>query len=433
MQTTKPTIWNRARRGFQDWLRLFSALRFRDFRLFWIGLTSQIIGQQMFQFTVGWLAFDLTGKPGTLALIHLVGFIPRLPLTLFGGVFADRWDQRRLILVAQGVSATAILTVAMLAVTENIEVWHLITAAFVLGVSQAIDEPSRTAFFPRLLPDRSHIPSAVPLISMAWSTTRIMAPSIGGFVIAAGGASMSFFVSAAGAATMVTLLRMVKTTQAAPTTRGNVLHNLVDGFKYVRRNEVFSKVITAAFVFATFTMGYSLMLPVFAVDILAVDSRGLGLLAASSGVGSFFALGTFNLLHKWFKPGTVVIFGLTMFCCTLIGFAFSSWFWLSLILLAGTGMAHIYFQTSANVILQTLVDEEYRGRVMALYGVLWSLLLLSAALLNFTAELIGPRLALTGGASIVLAYVWLFLIRSSALRNVSLETGDEQAEPPSTT
>lgn len=385
----------------------------------------------MFQFTVGWLAFEITGQPGTLALIHFVAFLPRLPLTLFGGVFADRWDQRKLIIAAQAVSAAAILTIATLTATGSIQVWHLIAGAFLLGVSQAIDEPSRTAFFPRLLPDRSHIPSAVPLISMAWSTTRIVAPSIAGFVIAAGGASTSFFVSAAGAATMVTLLRILRITQAAPTPRGNVWQNMVDGFKYVRRNEVFANVIMAAFVFATFTMGYALMLPVFAKDILDVDSRGLGILAASSGVGSFFALGTFNILHKRFKPGTVVIFGLTLFSLTLIGFAFSNWFWLSLILLTGTGMAHIYFQTSANVIIQTLVDDEYRGRVMALYGVLWSLLLLSATLLNFAAELIGPRFALAGGAGIVLAYVWLILVRSAALRNLSLETKEDQTASPS--
>jgi hypothetical protein len=117
----------------------------------------------------------------------------------------------------------------------------------------------------------------------------------------------------------------------------------------------------------------------------------------------------------------VLILGMTLFNATLVGFALSSWFWLSVALLTATGAAHIYFQTSANVILQSLVDEAYRGRVMALYGVVWSLLLLSGFLLNLAAEFVGPRAALAGGSGIVLAYVWLVTARSSALRNVSLE------------
>jgi MFS family permease len=138
---------------------LFTALRFRDFRLFWIGLPGQIIGQQMFQVTVAWLAYDLTGSPAALGLINLVGFVPRVALTLQGGVFADRWDQQRLITVSQALAASIILTIATLAITDNIEVWHLAASAFILGISQSIDEPARTAFFPRLLPDRSLLPS----------------------------------------------------------------------------------------------------------------------------------------------------------------------------------------------------------------------------------------------------------------------------------
>ncbi len=432
MQTTELTIWDRGRQAFREWLRIFAALRFRDFRLFWIGLTSQIIGQQMFQFTVGWLAFELTGSPAALGVINLIGFVPRVTLTLFGGVFADRWDQRRLIMISQAISAASIVTVATLAVTDRIEVWHLAASAFVLGISQSIDEPSRTAFFPRLLPDRSHISSAVPLISMAWSTTRILAPSIAGFVIAAGGASTSFFISAAGAATMVTVLRMVRPTPGQPVSRGNLLRDLADGIQYVRHHPVFSKVVMAAFVHATFMTGYVFMLPVFAKDVLDLDSRGLGLLTASAGVGSFIGLGTFNFVRGKLNPGGVIVMGLTLFSVSLLAFSISNWFWLSVILLALTGAAHIYFQTSASIILLTLVEEQYRGRVMAVYGILWSLLLLSGTLLNIAAEFVGPRIALATGATIVLAYVWLFLVRSSALINVSLEPDDKQAQSPST-
>jgi MFS transporter, DHA1 family, staphyloferrin A biosynthesis exporter len=419
-------------RAVLRWFSLFTALRFRDFRLFWIGLTAQIIGQQMFQVTVGWLAFELTGSPAALALINLVGFVPRVTLTLLGGVFADRWNQQRLIQVAQALSAGIILTIATLAITENIRVWHLALSAFVLGVSQSIDEPARTAFFPRLLPDRSHIPSAVPLISLAWSSTRVFAPSIAGFVIAAWGADTSFLLSAVGAATMVAMLRLVHTHSDRAPARGNVMGNLMEGIAYVRADDVFSKIILSAFVYATFIAGYVFMLPVFA-DELGVGPKGLGVMTSAAGIGSLIGLGTFSFLHARFSPGQVIIMGLTLFAIALIGVAASPYFLLSVLLLGVTGVAHIYFQTSSNVILQSTVGEQYRGRVMSLYGLLWSLMLLSGTMLNLTAEFVGPRYALGGGAVVVLIYVYGYLIRSAALRHVVLPEKLQNDPDPSKT
>jgi MFS family permease len=431
LSNTDITARNPIIRGFLRWLTLFTALRFRDFRLFWIGLAAQIIGQQMFQVTVGWLAYELTGSPAALALINLVGFVPRVALTLLGGVFADRWDQQRLITIAQAISAGIILTIATLAITDNIQVWHLAVSAFVLGISQSIDEPARTAFFPRLLPDRSHIPSAVPLISLAWSSTRVFAPSIAGFVIAAWGADISFLVSAAGAATMVGMLRFVRPHSDRPPARGNVLRSIVEGIQYVRADEVYSKVILSAFVYATFLAGYVFTLPVVAAD-LGVGSLGLGVLTSAAGVGSLLGLGTFVFLNARFRPGQVIVFGMTLFALSLIGVALSPYFPLSVGLLGLTGMAHIYFQTSSNVVLQSTLEDRYRGRVMSLYGLLWSLMLLSGALLNFAAEFVGARYALVGGAIVVLVYVYGFLVRGKAFMHVTLQNKTAQGTPEKT-
>jgi len=418
---------NALSRGIRRWFSLFGALRFREFRLFWIGLSAQIIGQQMFQFTVGWLAFELTGSPAALALIHVVGFIPRITLTLLGGVFADQLDQRKLMIFAQSISAAAILSIAGLTFTDRIEVWHLAASSFFLGISQSIDEPSRTAFFPRLLPDRSHIPSAVPLVSLAWSSTRIFAPSIAGFVIAGFGADVSFLLSAAGAATMVAMLQLVHPNPGTPSSRGSMLKSLIEGVQHVRGHEIFSKVIFTSFIFALFAMGYVFMLPVFA-DELGVDSRGLGIMTSATGIGSLIGLSTFSFVHGKLSPGGVIIFGLTLFSFSLIAVAVSEWFWLSTGLLVLTGIAHIYFQTSSNIIIQSLVQDEYRGRVMSLYGILWSLMLLSGTLLNFAAEFVGPRIALATGATIVLIYAWGFLIRSRSFSHIELPTAPKKAK-----
>ncbi|MCH8974628.1 MAG: MFS transporter, partial [Chloroflexi bacterium] len=186
-----------------------------------------------------------------------------------------------------------------------------------------------------------------------------------------------------------------------------------------------SKVISLAFVHATFAMGYVFMLPVFAADVLMVDARGLGLLMSSTGVGSLIGLATFNWLHKRLRPGTVIIFGLTLFSTSLIFFSASTWFLLSLALLAVVGAGHVYYGTSAQVVLQTLVPEELRGRVMALYSMLWSLMLVSGTMLNMVAAVVGPQLALAGGCVIVLLYVWLVVARSSTIRHLSLAPAAE--------
>lgn len=400
-----------------------AALRFIDFRLFWLGLIAQVAGQMMFQFTLGWLAFEITGSPAQLALIHLSGFAPQIVLTLLGGVLADRWDPRKLIGFAQSVGAAAMLALGILVLLGLAELWHLATASFLLGVSTSIDEPSRSSFYPRLLPEPSLLRSAIPLISMAWGGTRIVAPSIGGFIIAASGAHTSFLISALGVGVMIAVVFVVRPVTGRSPSRGSMLRNLTEGVGYVRGDEVFSKVIVAALLNATFAMGYFHMLPVFAKDIWGVDARGLGLLSSAPGVGALTGLLTYSWLQARATLRNVMVFTLTAFGTLLIGIAWSDRFWLSLGLLTLAGFAQSYFMTSAQVILQTLVQEQYRGRVMALFSLVWSLLVLSGFLLNFAASVLGPRVALTCGAAIVLGYAWLFLARSLALRRVALAPG----------
>jgi MFS family permease len=160
---------------------------------------------------------------------------------------------------------------------------------------------------------------------------------------------------------------------------------------------------------------------------LGVDGRGLGILTSAAGIGSVIGLISFGFVHSKMRPGTVIVLGLTLFALSLIGVAASRSFWLTWTLLVGTGMAHIYFQTSANVILQSLVDSGYRGRVMSLYGQLWSLMLLSGVILNGVAALTNASYALAGGAIVLLVFTYAYLARSTSLRNVELPDANPRA------
>lgn len=395
------------------------ALRVPLFRLYWLALVAQVLGQMMFNFTLGWLAFEMTGSQAQLGFIHLCGFIPQFALTLLGGVLADRVDARRLIGLAQVTAAIAMLGVGVATLLGVAEIWHLALGAFVLGLASAIDEPARAAFFPRLL-ERTLLRSAIPLISMAFGGSRVIAPSIAGFLIAAAGAPVTFLVSAAGLLTMLAMISLLRPPPRDAPPHGSLLHHFAESLRYIRANEVFAKVIGAALLNATFAMGYVNVLPVFAKDLLGVDSRGLGILAAAAGIGALSGFFSYAWVQPRISPRNLMVAALTFFNLGLIVLALSDHYWLSFCAIAVAGLCHGYFVTVCQVILQTLVEDRYRGRVMSIFTLVWSLMFLSGFLLNFAGALVGPRLALAGGAAIVLAYVWLSLVRARALRALVL-------------
>ena len=395
------------------------ALKVRDFRLYWLALVTQVVGQHMFAFTLGWLAFEITGSQAQLGFIHLCGFVPQFALTLLGGVLADRIDVRRLIGAAQVNAAIAMILVGVVTLLGVAQLWHLALGALLWGLSAAIDEPARASFFPRLLP-RPLLRSAVPLVSMAFASSRIIAPSIAGFVIAAAGAPTTFLLCAAAVSTMIAVLFLVNPTQTVVRPHGSLLNSFTESLRYIRANEAFAKVIAAALLNATMAMGFIHVLPVFAKDLLQVDSRGLGILASAAGIGSLVGFFSYAWLQAHMTPRTMIVGALTFYQMGLIGLAFSEWYWLSFCAILLAGLCHAYFLTCVQVMLQTLVEDHYRGRVMSVFALVWSLMFLSGFLLNVAGSLAGPRLALAGGAAIVLAYVWLSLVRATALKNIVL-------------
>jgi len=394
------------------------ALKVRDFRLYWLALVTQVIGQHMFAFTLGWLAFEITGSQAQLGLIHLCGFVPQFALTLLGGVLADRVDARKLIGVAQVNAAIAMLLVGLTALFGVVQLWHLMLGAFLWGFSAALDEPARASFFPRLLP-RELLRSAVPLISMAFGSSRVIAPSIAGFLIAAMGAPATFLLCSAAVCAMIAVLFLVRPAHAAARAHGSLLDSFTDSLRYIRANEVFARVIAVALLHATLAMGFIHVLPVFA-KLLEVDSRGLGILASAAGIGALTGFASYGWLQARVSWRNLMVGALTFFYVALVALAFSRWYWLSFCAILVSGLCHAYFITCSQVMLQTLVEDRYRGRVMSVFALVWSLMFLSGFLLNLAGEWAGPRLALAGGAVIMLAYVWLSLVRAQALKSVAL-------------
>ena len=398
----------------------FAALRYRDFRLFWMGLVAQVTGQQMTMVTLGWLAFDLTQSPLALGLINLVTAVPRIIVNMAGGVLADRFDPRTLITAAQTTSVVMLVTLAVLTLTDRVEIWNLAVAALVIGLVQSFDEPARASLFPRLLPDRSLIPLAVPLTSVAWSATRIVAPSIAGFVIAAAGAGPSFFVSAASAAAMVAAMRLVHPRLATDARHGTMLGDLKAGAAYVWSHSVFRPIVLLAIAASVFGQGYMLTFPVFQVEVYEVGPAELGLMYSSTGVGAMVGLWVYSRYFRQRGAGRVLLGSAGLFGATIAAFALTPWFEAALVLLFLSGTVGVTQITTGQVILQMLVDDRLRGRVMALYGVHWGLLPVGGAMMNGVAQVTGAPISVGGAGAILLAVAVTLALREAALRNVML-------------
>ena len=396
---------------------ILSSLKVPNFKFFWIGLIAQVLGQHMYQFTLGWLAFEISGSQAQLSFIQLCSFIPQFSLTLIGGALADRFDPKRLIQVVQSISCASVIAIAIVTATGNLALWHLALAAFIFGSVNGIDEPSRVSFFPRLL-EKSQLPSGVPLVSMAFGTSRIIAPSIAGFTIASLGAPKVFVLTALGLSVMISMLFLIKTQARKSEPTGKILANIFESIKYLQVNEIFSKLIFVALLNATLAMGYIHVLPVIAKVLLQVDARGLGLLASAVGLGAVGGLFSYPWLQARTSPRNIMVFALSAYCLALIGMALSPFFWVSFVLLIIVGLGQANYLTSIQVTLQTHVQEEYRGRVMAIFSLVWSFVYLSGFILNFMGSLIGARFALVLNAGIVLGYVWLSMSKSKALKSI---------------
>jgi MFS family permease len=405
---------------FSGFIEFFAALRYREFRFFWIGLMAQVTGQQMTIVTLGWLAYDLTQSPLALGFINLVSAAPRIVVNLAGGVLADRFDPRTLVVGAQTTALVVLVTLGVLTVTDNAAVWNLALAALVIGLVQSFDEPARASLFPRLLPDRSLIPIAVPLTSVAWSSTRIVAPSIAGFVIAAAGAGPSFFVAAAGAAAMAAVMRLVHPRQATAGRHGTMLGDLKAGAAYVWGHPVFRPLLLLALACSTFGQGYMLTFPVFQVEVYDVSPRELGFMYSSAGIGAMAGLFLYSRYFRQRGAGRVLLSSAGAFGASLVLFALAPWFEVALVLLFLAGAVGVMQITTGQVILQTLVEDSLRGRVMALYGVHWALLPVGGAMMNAIAQGTGAPVAVAAAGAVLLAATVAIAVRGSALRGVAL-------------
>jgi MFS family permease len=349
----------------------FRSLRHRNFRLYWWGQLVSLIGTWMQTVAQGWLMYRLSADPFVLSLLAFAQFIPTLLFSLPAGVLADRFDKRKIIILTQGASLLEAAALAALTTSGHATPGSVLVLAFIFGIITAIDLPVRASFVAEMV-STEDLSNAIALNSAVFNAARVVGPAIAGLILATLGEASCFWLNAFSyVAVIVGLLRM----NVAPRDRSHLegvsaLSTFRDGMRHVFEVTQLRNLLLLLGVMAGFGFQYSVLLPVYAKDILHSGAGGLGLLTAAFGMGSLLsAVRMTQHLTRWDLRKNLLI-GLLVSGIGLGGFAWSRSFVLSMAMGIAAGFGLILYVASTNMMLQITTNDRYRGRVMSLYTVM---------------------------------------------------------------
>ena len=413
--------------------RLFNippALRFPKYRAYWIGALASVAGYQTLIFGQGWLTFELTGSPLYLGYIGLASATSSIALNLFGGVFADKLDKRRLIVITQLTTASLVFLLAVITLLEVVQVWHIILIAFVAGGVGAFDQPAQQALYPHLI-DRNAIVSAVALDSAVWQGMRIVAPAAAGFVISLAGTATAFFLASAGFVTMASVMLLLKVPRIESTSGGNPIQDMIEGLKFIGGSSVFSFLIGMTFFNSFFGMAYMMMMPAFAVDVLKVGADSQGLLIGMSGIGSLAITMVMSSMSGSENRGPLIVVGSAVFGISIATFALTSLYIgsvpLALALMLIVGISNSLYMISIRSSLQLLTPDSMRGRLMGFFGMTWSIMPLGAFQSGALAEFVGVPAAVAMGGGLVTLFALGPALMNRQVRNLGVIIQEREA------
>ena len=344
------------------------ALRHHNFRLFTAGQTISLIGNWMQQVAMGWLVYRLTNSAFLLGLIAFASQSPVFFLGPFAGVIADRANRHRVVIIMQAAMMLQASVLAYLVFTGRVAYWHVLALSVVFGIINAFEIPARQAFLLEMVQSREDLPNAIALNSSIFNSARLVGPAIAGFVIAAFGESTAFILNAVSfIAVLLALFAMRIEPREKKRLYGRVLSSLRDGFRYGFGFLPIRVVLNLVAAAALFGVPFTVLLPVFAVEIFDGDARTLGFLMSATGVGALS--GALYLAARESVRGLsrVISVGATLFGASLVVFGMSRILWLSLVALALAGFGMMVLMAASNTFLQTVADDDKRGRIVSLY------------------------------------------------------------------
>ncbi|HET7024620.1 MAG TPA: MFS transporter, partial [Gemmatimonadales bacterium] len=345
------------------------ALRHRNYRLFFGGQGTSLAGTWITRIATSWLVYRLTGSALLLGVVGFAGQIPTLVLAPFAGVLVDRWDKHRILVITQVLSMLQSLALAVLAIPHLITVTDIVVLQLFQGVINAFDTPARQSFLVQMIEDRSDLPNAIALNSTMVNASRIIGPSIAGVLIALVGEGWCFMLDAVSYIAVIWSLKAMRLVRVARMPADtSLLEEMREGFAYVSRFRPARALLLLIALVATMGMPYTILMPAIAKSVLHGGPHTFGLLMAASGVGALCGALYLASRHSIIGLWRVIAMAATAFGVGLIAFSLSRALALSLLILPVVGAGMMVSLASCNTLLQTMVEERLRGRVMAFFA-----------------------------------------------------------------
>jgi MFS family permease len=405
----------------------FAALQAPLYRRYWLGSIGSVGATQLVMMGQAWLVFELSASAADLAILGAAASLPTIIMVFFGGVVADRFDRRRIMMITTPVSAALLAMLAGLDFTNTVQVWHVWLLAGLFATVSGFDWPAWQSIFPLLI-ERKQMMSAVSLNAMLWQGTRMMMPGIGGFIIAAFTTAAVFGVGAVGFLAMFFVIASLPV-RAAPASSGiSAGRAVLEGFAFVRQNQLFAVLIPLTYVMMFFGTSYLQIMPLFA-DRLGVGAEAYGVLMSASGLGAVAGTLLTASLQGSRRLGRIML--LSAIAAAAVQLVFSAvayWHaqsdWAYVVMCACvtfTAASGSVFLITSMSAMQLHVPDALRGRVMSLHGISFSLIALGALFSGGIAEVRDAPTAVTVGAIVVIAATTLVWFKKPGIRDITGE------------
>ncbi len=385
---------------------LFQALTSRNYRIYFTGQGISLIGTWMQRTTMGWFVYRLTDSALLLGLIGFLSQIPSVFIGPFAGVWADKFKRLSILKITQTVSLLQALTLGVLVLTNTIQIWHLVVLSIFSGITEAIDAPARQSLVIELIEKRSLLPNAIALNSAMFNGARLIGPSLAGIIIALSNEGYCFLVNGLSYIAVIISLFMIKVPiKEILVSTDSMFVKIKQGWKYSFSHLPIRYLIANISVITMFGMSYAVLMPIFARDILHGDSKTMGFLMSMAGVGAL--IGAMYLASRKSVRGLTkkMVYAALVFSTALIIFSFSHSLILSLSLMLVVGLGMMFQMATSNTILQSVVDDDMRGRVMSLHSMAFmSIAPFGSLLVGFLSKNIGAPITLSICAVICLLW-----------------------------
>ena len=374
------------------------ALRHRNFQLFFSGQLISLIGTWMDNVAEGWLVYRLTGSSLLLGVATFAGQIPVFLLAPLGGMIADHWDRRKIVIATQISSMILAFILAALTLARIVTVWEVIVLAALMGAVNAVDIPTRQAFLVEMV-GREDMMNAIALNSSMFNAARVVGPSIAGIIVAWKGEGWCFLINAISYTAVIAGLLAMKVERKPRVHMASAFEHIAEGFRFVRDAAPIRAILLLVALVSLVATPYSVLMPIFAASILHGNARTLGVLLGAAGIGALIGALLLAARSRVQGLGGWVAMAGVGFGTALISFSFSRWYSLSVALLVPVGFCAMVLLGSANTLIQSMVPDRLRGRTMAIYSMMFmGMVPLGALLSGAVADRIGaPWTVAIGG------------------------------------